>query len=120
MIRVIHYHPLTTRLPVVRPDQVRHGMGLRLAGGVRLGVEVHHGVGPLPPGVEELLQDGVPEDQLPHAVDEELRLSPELLSSVRGGADVVATSPPDTNQAHTHELLGRGRPEAQQSNGQIV
>ena len=84
MIRVIHYHPLTThpRLPVVRPDQVRHGMGLSLAGGVRLGVEVHHGVGPLPPGVEELLQDGVPEDQLPHAVDEELRLSPELLSSV--------------------------------------
>ena len=56
-------------------------MGLRLAGGVDLGVEVEHGVA-LPPGVEELLQDGVPEDQLPHAVDEELRLSPELLSSV--------------------------------------
>ena len=68
-------------IPVVRIDQVRHRVGVRLAGGVHLGVHVHHGVG-LPPGVEELLQDGVPEDELPHAVNEELRLGSKLLSSV--------------------------------------
>ena len=58
-------------------------MGLRLAGGVDLGVEVEHGVA-LPPGVEELLQDGVPVDELSHSVEEQLRLRSELLRPVGG------------------------------------
>ena len=68
-------------LPVVWPDQFRHRVGVRLAGGVHLGVEVHHGIG-LSPGVEELLQDGVPINQLPHTMNEQLRLRSELLRPV--------------------------------------